>query len=150
MNDLLTGSGLAPLAAFRDRMDRFFDEFTRDFPVPARQALPEFMPDAELSETETALTLKFELPGMEDKDVKVTVEDQTITVSGEKKKTSEAHNGGRFQSEFSYGAFSRSFATPFPVDADKVDARFNNGVLTLTVSKPAEYASKQRQIEIKH
>jgi HSP20 family protein len=148
MNEMLVPS-LAPFAAFRRRMDRFFDEFARDFPSPGGLST-EFLPGAELSESKDALSLRLELPGIEEKDVKISAEDRTITVSGEKRQSSEAGNGGRFESEFSYGAFSRTFATPFPVDADKVDARFANGVLTITIPKPADYAGRQRQISIKH
>jgi HSP20 family protein len=148
MNEMTTPT-LAPFAALRSRIDRLFDEMTRDFPSPSFRAT-EFLPEAELSETDQAFNLKLELPGIDEKDIKITTEDRTITISGEKRKSREGGNGGRFESEFSYGAFSRSFTAPFAIDPEKVEARFLNGVLTITMTKPADYAGKQRQIQIRH
>ena len=94
MNEMTTPT-LAPFAALRSRMDRLFDEMTRDFPSPSFRAT-EFLPEAELSETDQAFNLKLELPGIDEKDIKITTEDRTITISGEKRKSREGGNGRRF------------------------------------------------------
>lgn len=136
-----------PFSTLRDRMERIFDDFARDLrPFTAL----DFFPDAELSEAGDRLTLALELPGIDPKDVELSVQDRTITISGEKKQNGEAKDGEVYRSERSYGAFVRSFTAPFPVDADAVEANFDKGVLTIAVPKPAGYTGRPRQIEIKH
>lgn len=145
-----TSSASSPFATLRQQMDRIFDDFGLGFRAPMYMDGSRFLPSTEASETDKTLTLSMELPGLDTTDVKITAEDRTITISGEKKQSSETKEGGIFQSERSYGSFMRSFTTPFEVDTEKVEANFSKGVLTITIQKPESYTGKKREIEIKH
>jgi HSP20 family protein len=139
----------SPYLTFRERMDRIFDEFARDL-GPFSFGNTEFLPHAEFQMTDAGLEVTVELPGLDVGDVDVSVEDRTLTVSGEKKQASETKNGDVIRSERSYGSFVRSFDAPFPLDPAKVEARFDKGVLTIKAAKPDGFADSSRRIEIKH
>jgi HSP20 family protein len=130
-------------------LENLFD----DFFSPARtrgegdQTLPAWVPDVDLMESKEGYTLRAELPGVAKEDVKVTLAEEVLTVSGEKKFEKEVKNENFHRSERAYGKFSRSFRLPNPIDAEKIQAEYRDGVLTLTVPK-AENA-KPREIEIK-
>jgi len=131
--------------------DGFFDEFDmeRAFPAWTGLAASSFNPKFELSETETEIQLSAELPGMEEKDVSVSLEDGLLTISGEKRQEKEEKGKNRHYSEISYGSFSRSFGMPSGLDADKAKAKFSKGVLKVCVPKTEEAKRKQRKIEVK-
>lgn len=139
-----------PFAALRERMDRIFDDFAFGFPTFAGGGSNEFLPRAELKETDKELAVSLELPGVDKDNFEVTVQERTVSISGEKSHSDEKRDGDIYRSERSYGSFSRSFTAPFPIDADKVHARFDNGVLKVTIQKPDGYSAKARQIEIQH
>jgi HSP20 family protein len=88
-----------------------------------------------------------ELPGMDEKDVEVLVDNDVLTIRGEKKSDSENH--GRHFSERYYGRFERSLALPFEVDEEKAEASFKNGVLTVTIPKSATAKDTAKRITIK-
>ena len=91
-----------------------------------------------------------ELPGIDDKDIEVTVSDESITIKGEKKHEKDESGEGYQLSERSYGAFERTFGIPAGVDADKIAAEFSKGVLKLTLPKTPEAQKKQpKKIEVK-
>jgi HSP20 family protein len=146
--DVKSGAAISPYAALRDGFDHLFADFTRNFPIsfPFDNTV---LPSAELRETDDGLEVTLELPGVDVAEVKLTVEDHSITVSGEKKRSSEKQENGSYHSERTYGAFTRTFSTSFPINPDDVDARFDKGVLQIKVKKPEGYAGG-RQIEIKH
>jgi HSP20 family protein len=102
----------------------------------------------ELSEMSDSYLMKFDLPGLRKEDIKVDLSDNRLTVSGERKEEhKEKDKKHRTQySEVSYGAFSRSYSFPTPVDANKVDAKYADGVLTISVAKSAD--TQARQIDI--
>ena len=139
----------SPFYALRDRFEQMFDDFTRDFPS-SFSLDSAFLPSAEVQETNDGLEVTLELPGVDAEDVKLTVEDRLITITGEKKLSSEKRDDGSLRSERSYGSFTRMFSAPFPVNADKVEAHLDKGVLHIKVSKPDGYVGAARQIEIKH
>jgi HSP20 family protein len=103
-----------------------------------------------MRETDNQVLLNAELPGVDEKDIDISVADDILTISGEKKSEFERKEGDRYRSERSYGRFSRSVSLPFSIDADKVEARFDRGVLKLTIPKPADAQKQMRKIPIRH
>jgi HSP20 family protein len=103
-------------------------------------------PSVDIYETENELVLKADLPDVEAKDIDVRVENQTLTIAGERKFASASNEKGYHRIERSYGNFVRSFAVPSAFDTDKINAAYNNGVLTVTLTK--KETAKPRQIKI--
>lgn len=150
-----------PFEALHQRIDRIFSEFGNGFGLPKSfwdegMRLPavwgegEVMPSLEMHDTDGKVTVTAELPGVDEKDIEVSVDNQMLTISGEKKSEAEHKDGDRFRTERSYGSFSRSVSLPFAIDPAKVDARFDKGVLKLVIEKPAEAVQKAKKIEIRH
>jgi HSP20 family protein len=129
-----------PLTSLRN----FEDAFTRFFTEP--QSNRPWAPAVDIYETENDLVLKADLPDVELKDLDVRVENQTLTIAGERKFEREDSGKGYHRVERSYGSFARSFAVPNSFDTDKINAGFKNGVLTVTL--PKKEAAKPRQIKV--
>ena len=122
----------------------FEDAFTRMLSEP-RSGRP-WSPAVDIYETENELVLKADLPDVELKDLDVRVENQTLTIAGERKFEHKDQGKGFHRVERSYGNFARSFAVPNTFDTDKINASFKNGVLTVTL--PKKEAAKPRQIKV--
>jgi HSP20 family protein len=131
---------LDPLANLR----LFEDAFTRMLSEP-RAGRP-WSPAVDIFETEDELVLKADVPQVDLKDIDVRVENQTITISGERKFDKEDSTKGYHRIERGYGQFTRSFSVPQTVDTEKVAAEYHNGVLTVKMPKKA--AAKLRQVKI--
>lgn len=129
-----------PLANFR----AFEDAFSRMLTEP--QSNRPWSPAVDIYETENELVLKADLPEVEAKDVDVRVENQTLTISGERKFESDKAEKGFHRIERSYGSFTRSFTLPNTFDTSNVQANFKNGVLSIRL--PKKEAAKPRQIKI--
>ncbi|MFQ5773981.1 MAG: Hsp20/alpha crystallin family protein [Kiloniellaceae bacterium] len=151
-----------PLLALRQQMDRLFDEFLGDWrlPSPPRE-LFEFEPfpvplwsrgvvdvKFDVSETDDAIEITAELPGIDEKDVELRLSDGILTMKGEKKAETETRERDYYLSERRYGSFARSMRVPESVDRDKITARFDKGVLTVTLPKRPEARSKKKRISI--
>jgi HSP20 family protein len=148
--------GRDPFASFRREMDRLFDDFfapgeARSFAGEASGggALSAITPSIDLHETDAAYEVSAELPGIEQKDVEVTLRENALVLSGEKREERKEGEAGRHWSERSFGRFQRIIPLPEEVDADKVEARFNNGVLKVTLPKNPKAQDKTRKIEIR-
>jgi HSP20 family protein len=146
MNGLTRYTPGRELSLLRREMDRLFNDFT-----PANRQGEDtstvWMPRADLAETADAFVLSFDLPGLTPENVEVTMEENTLTLSGERK-AEQTEEGGRWHRiERTYGRFFRTVQFGTPVDAEQVEASFENGVLTVRVAK-AE-ASKPRRIEVR-
>jgi HSP20 family protein len=102
----------------------------------------------DVSETGNEIRITAELPGLEEKDVKVTVTDSMLTIKGEKKAEKEEEEGDYYHSERGYGFFNRTIALPDGIDPDKPKAKFKNGVLRVTIPKKPEAQSRRRQIKL--
>ena len=124
--------------------DRMFDRSTREGLADGRT--DEIRPTLDIVENENDFNIQIELPGVEKTDVKITVTDGLLSVSGEKKRQVEGKGDSFRRIERSFGRFERSFTLPPAVQSEKIGATFSNGVLTLTVPK-AEQA-KPREIEV--
>ena len=103
-------------------------------------------PSVDIYETENELVLKADLPDVDPKAIDVRVENQTLTLAGERKFEASTHDKGYHRMERSYGNFVRSFAVPNAFDTDQINAAYKNGVLTVTLTK--KEAAKPRQIKI--
>ena len=105
-----------------------------------------WLPPVDIRETDDAYEFTAELPGLSKDDVKITIEDKVLTLSGERSWDDEENRNSYHRVERAYGSFSRSFTLPAPVDPEKVSAKFKNGVLVVAVPKAEEV--KPRQIKI--
>ena len=143
------------------RWEPFRDLVTaqRDFDRLFREAFAPRLGDAELStrswapavdiyETEDAIILKAELPGIDSKDAEVRVEDNTLYLKGERKFEKEVNEQNYHRVERSYGSFARSFSLPNSINADKVKAEYKDGMLTLTMPKREEAKPKTIKIDV--
>jgi len=129
-----------PLASIRV----FEDAFTRMVNEP--RANRPWSPAVDIYETENELVLKADLPDVDLKDIDVRVENQTLTISGERKFEQEHSGKGYHRIERSYGKFDRSFAVPNTFDTEHIAAAFKNGVLSVTL--PKKEAAKPRQVKV--
>jgi HSP20 family protein len=122
----------------------FEDAFTRALTEP--QSNRPWSPSVDIYETENELVLKVDLPDVDLKDIDVSMENQTLTIAGERKFEQKDTTKGFHRIERSYGRFVRSFAVPNAFDTAKIDADYKNGVLTVTL--PKTEAAKPRQIKV--
>jgi HSP20 family protein len=135
------------LEDMRRMQERIEQAFGTMAPLPVMRA--DWRPAIDVKETETGLTVTAELPGMSEQDVELSVDDDVLTIKGEKKSESAKDEKGWHVQERSYGAFVRSLQLPFAPKPDEVKAEFAKGVLTVTVPKPPEAAKPASRIEIK-
>jgi HSP20 family protein len=140
-----------PFRSFRQEMDRMFDEFFEGRALaPWGQEWAGFDPKVDVVETDKEIKVTAELPGLDAKDVDVTVSHNTLTLKGEKHQEHEEKGEGYYRSERSYGSFQRSIPLPSTVETDKADAAFSKGVLTISFPKtPAAESKKQITVKAK-
>jgi HSP20 family protein len=115
-------------------MDRLFDRFFES-PWAELPALGEWTPAIDLTEGKDAITVKAELPGVDPKDIAVSLEGDLLTIKGEKEQKKEEKDERQHRIERSWGSFMRSIRLPAAVDGSKVTAAFKNGVVTVTLPK---------------
>jgi HSP20 family protein len=134
------------LFALHREMTRIFDDFARGFGMglPARFGAAGVWPHVEVNETDKAVTVVAELPGLDQKDVDLSLADGVLTLKGKK----ERESNGALYSERWHGEFQRSLSVGADVDPDKVTAAFKNGVLTVTLGKRPEAQSQVKRIAI--
>jgi len=137
-----------PFRALQRRMDHQFDDFARGYRWPFANGRNAPMPQIDVSETDADVTIEAELPGVDEKDIDVTLTDNLLTIKGEKKQEKEEKNKDYHLTERSYGSFSRSMTLPFDADPKKIRAKFDAGVLKITLPKPAEVKAKVKKIAI--
>lgn len=142
-------NGFGPIGWLRGEIDRLFDDFGWPgsiFNFPQRTVAP--VPAMELVDGEKEYCLSVELPGMTDKDVEISVAAGVLTISGEKQEESERKDNGYLLSERRYGRFKRQIALPSDVAADSIKARFEKGVLELTLAKDKRAQKDVQKIPI--
>jgi len=136
---------LEELGTLRHEMDRLFERFFGEWPTwPKYDA--GWAPRIDLAENKDSVTIKAELPGLEAKEVDVSIFRDTLTIKGEKKEEHEEKDEHYHLVERSHGAFSRMVRLPTAVDAEKIKATFKNGVLTVTLPKTEE--ARQKAISV--
>jgi HSP20 family protein len=126
------------IARFRDEMDRVFDRFFRDPWLASRDLFAPagaWSPRVELSETDQEIVVRAELPGVDPKQIDITVTGDTLTISGEKKESRHEERGGATYSERRFGSFRRSIQLPSTADPEKVKAEHAHGVVTIHLGK---------------
>ena len=139
-----------PFHQLRQEVDRLFDDFMAPAlrPRSTGQAQMTISPEIDVAETEESIEITADMPGIDEKDIEVTVRDDLLTIKGEKKTEKEEKQKNYHLVERRYGSFHRSIRLPVGTDADKVTARFDKGVLRITVPKPKEAESGARRIAI--
>jgi len=134
----LSNSGpFSTMSLFEDTLNRLFEQ-----PASARP----WSPAVDIAEDENELTLTADLPGVKMEDLDIKIEDGVLTLTGNRRFENEEKKGGYHRIERAYGTFRRAFSLPDTVDADKVGARFDNGVLK--VSLPKKEVAKPRSIKV--
>jgi HSP20 family protein len=137
-----------PLAQLQRRMNSLFDDFfSRSSSDLWGGDTGAFQPRMDVSETDKEVRIAAELPGLDEKDVEVTVTNNILTIKGEKKVEKE-EEGDYYHSERSYGYFDRTIELPQGIDADNAKAKFKRGVLKVTIPKKPEAQSHRRRIEL--
>ena len=139
---------LTPWSALRDLegpFNRLFSECFRELAPPERG----WVPAVDLSETEDAYTLEVDLPGMKKEDIELAIVDSLVTIKGRRKSEREAQRSGYHCFERRSGAFQRSFEIPGGFNNDKVEARYQNGVLHVTLPKREEAKPKHIEVKVK-
>jgi HSP20 family protein len=135
------------LASFQDEMNRMFQEFFRGGTgEEAGWGLRTWTPAVDIYDTDDALILKAELPGVSKDDVSLEIHNNTLILRGERKHEAEVKEGDYYRAERAYGTFQRSFVLPTLVDQDKVQATYTDGVLELRL--PKSEAAKPKRIAI--
>jgi HSP20 family protein len=141
-----------PLWSFRREMDRLFKDYLGEWGerslAPFGEGWGAFSPQVDVTETDGEIKVSAELPGLGDEDIDVSLSNDVLTIRGEKKEEKEEKGRSYYRAERSYGSFVRSVPLPAEVDADKVDAVFQKGVLTVTLPKTGE-ARARKKIAIK-
>lgn len=143
-----------PFSAMRSEMDRLFDSFmSRGFgglPALDRGTSGEMiLPRVDVRESNGQIVVEAEVPGLEEKDVEVTLRDGVLRIKGEKKSEREEKKDDYHLTERSYGRYERAFRLPDGIDEEKVSAAMKNGVLHITVPKSAEAVKAEKKIAIK-
>jgi len=136
------------LANLQERMNRLFnDSFS---PVVSQESLSagSFVPPVDVYEDEQGIRLKMEVPGIDEKDIDVRLENSLLTVRGERKLENETKEENYHRIERRYGSFTRSFTLPNTVNPEEVKASYSKGVLTIALGKRAEARPKQIKVNI--
>lgn len=137
---------LGPFRALRRRDDTFEDVFREFFRRPLLEDGGIAEPAVEVAESDGEVTVKMEIPGVEEDQIHLSVADEVLTVRGETRKESEEKKKNFYRQEIHYGAFQRSIALPVEVDAAKAKAELKNGMLKVTLPKSAQ--PKAREVKV--
>ncbi|RMD60030.1 MAG: Hsp20/alpha crystallin family protein [Nitrospirae bacterium] len=140
----------SPFTSLQREINRMFEDFLGGALEPFEERFGEFVPPVDVRETEKEVEISAELPGIDEKDIEVTVGKDSITISGEKKEEKEEKGKGYYRMERSYGSFTRTIPLPCEIDEDKAEAKFKNGVLTITLPKTETAIKETKKIPIKH
>ncbi len=140
-----------PFITMQRRMNRLFDDFMSPLPglLHYEEMGASFTPRVDMEEDEKEIRVTAELPGMDAKDIYISIQRDVLTLRGEKSSEHEEKKGQYHRIERSYGSFERQIPLGVEVDAEKVGADLKNGVLTITLPKPAGEAAKTRRIDVK-
>ena len=133
------------LIDFRTSFDRFFDRFFERWPEPIEDY---WTPAIDLVEGDSHIEVKAELPGLKKDDIKVRVEDNVLSISGERKKEKEVKEGRYYRVERYYGKFYRCVELPTEVDPEKIKATYKDGVLSITLPKPESVQPKEIEVKV--
>ncbi len=145
--DLMAWDPFRDVSTMREDMERLFDSMLSRYPRERVQAV--WAPSIDVEETNDAMIIRVELPGMKREDIKVTVAEDTVTISGERRYESERKDRTFHRVERAYGSFQRAIALPVSVQGDKAEASYRAGVLELTLPKAERVKAREITIESK-
>ena len=139
-----------PFDSFRLEMDRLMENFFHGFDTRhfGRRS-DSFVPQIDVVDTDKEIKISAELPGLDEKDIEVSLTREALTIRGEKREEKEEKGKDYYRSERSYGSFTRTIPLPAEVDADKVAASFKKGVLTVKLPKTKQAISETKKVAIK-
>lgn len=140
-------SPLREMDSLQSEMNRLFSRFNDADGNASEQSARQWLLPVDVSETQDALKISASLPGIDPKEVNIEVNDNVLTVNAERRYEDHGDDGGYRWVEQQYGSFNRSLTLPNYADADNIEARYNNGVLELTV--PKKESAKPRRIQVK-
>lgn len=123
------------LPAVQDELDKAFDRLLRNWMAPASLSEFDWNPSVDVSETDDSIIVTAEVPGVDPENIDVSVDENQLVISGEKKQEEEEKEKNFYRMERSYGSFKRIFTLPRSADVDKVSASQKDGVLTVTIPK---------------
>lgn len=136
------------LFTLKSNMDRLFDDFFSDnWDAPKRS--DQILPPVDVFENKNEFVLHVEVPGIKKDDIKITFENNYLNISGEKKSTDERKNENYHQLERSFGKFHRSISIPAGIMLDKINAEYQQGVLSITIPKAEEAKPKEIEVKVK-
>jgi len=136
---------LRELETLHDRIQRYFDDFSNY----GFNFTDNFSPRIDISEEKDTINVVAEIPGVKKNNIKITLQDSILTIEGEKKKESEEKDKNYYRSERVHGSFKRCFTLPVEVDSEKVDAKFEDGMLHIKMKKLEPKAKNEKVIELK-
>ena len=136
------------VVSVQDEMNRLFEDIFGHRPARVHSTNGDWNPSVDVTENKDSLVVKAEMPGMNKDDVKISVQDNVLTLKGEKKQEKEEKEADHHRIERSYGSFCRSFQLPTTVSTDKIKANYKDGVLSITLPKTEEVKPKEIPISI--
>jgi HSP20 family protein len=146
----------SPFTLLQREFNRMFDDFfssvfdeTPGLLAHRRDMKGDFLPSVDVREKAKAVIVTAELPGVDEEDIDVRIEDDTLIIRGEKREEHETEEGGWYHSERVYGSFVRTVPLPAEVDVDRAEAKFRKGVLKITLPKIANDAGRGKRIDVK-
>ena len=146
MSTMIRWQPVSDLVSLRDAMDRLFeDSFVSPRNWPAPSGMTE--PSLDIFETGSDVVVKAALPGLKPEEVDITMTGDLLNITGETKEETEQKNKNYIRRERRYGSFSRSVTLPEGLEGDKAEAKFENGVLTLTIPKSEQIKPKKIQVK---
>jgi HSP20 family protein len=142
--------GYNTFALLRQEMNTLFDNFSRGFEIePFAGRFGQFSPSVDIKESDKEIKVAAELPGLDDKDIEVSLGKDSLTIKGEKNEEKEDKGKNYYRMERSYGSFTRTIPLPAEIDTDKAKAEFKKGVLTVTLPKTARAIKETKKISVK-
>jgi HSP20 family protein len=145
--ELTKWSRLPTVSSFQQEMNRMFNRFFRDWDIGPSMETEAWAPPIDLAETPDKIVVKAEMPGIDPKDISISIRNNTLLLNGEKKEEKEEKGKTFYRMERVYGGFSRTIDLPSSVEPDKITAECKNGVLEITMEK--KETVKPKQIPIK-
>jgi HSP20 family protein len=140
---------LSPLTDFRAELNQLVDSFFRDpWPRADTTFASAWAPEVDIRETEDEVTVKAEVPGIDPKDLDITVASNVLTLSGEKREETEKKAKGVYHTERRFGSFRRMIQLPSAVDSQNVAAHYENGVVTIGLKKRPEAVAKRIPVKV--
>jgi HSP20 family protein len=151
MSNIIRRNPFFELTSLQDRMNQLFNQTFGGFEnlgLEQPLAAESFLPPVDIAEDDHNITLQAEIPGVKQEDLNITLENNVLTIAGERKFKEEEKKENFHRIERRYGKFTRSFTLPASVDAENVNAVFENGLLKITLAKKEEFKPKQITIGV--